>query len=99
MPQAADLLYDIQAMPEALESFVPSEMPLLAEYWVKLVELSRLLGDCLTMNYQIMRPRPSTNEVATLEAKIAHYELPDPYEKGLAQLAMFFCYHVHLHYQ
>ncbi|PLB52883.1 hypothetical protein P170DRAFT_434605 [Aspergillus steynii IBT 23096] len=100
MPLASDLLYDIEAASRPhLDSFVPGEMPLLARYWVTLVELSKLLGDCLTMNYQLMRPKPSVEEIEALEAKLLQFELPDPYKKGLTRLATYFCYHLHLHYQ
>lgn len=99
-PRASDLLYDVEATPEFLyAAFVPSEMPRLARYWVTLVELSKLLGDCIIMNYQIQRPKPSIDDVEALETRLSQCELPDKYEKGLTRLAIFYCCHVHLHYQ
>lgn len=99
-PLVSDLMYDVEATPEVLyAAFVPSEMPRLARYWVTLVELSKLLGDCIVMNYQIQRPKPSVEDVEALEQRLLQCELPDQYEKGLTRLATFYCCHVHLHYQ
>ncbi|KAL5362930.1 fungal-specific transcription factor domain-containing protein [Aspergillus floccosus] len=100
MPLASDVLYDVAAVPGFIyDAFLPNEMPRLAQYWVTVVELSKLLGECLTMSYQIMRPTPSLDEVEALETKLLQCKLPDQYEKGLTRLATFYCYHVHLHYQ
>lgn len=100
MPVASDLLQDLEVVPESISApFVPSKMLQLAKYWITLVELSKLLGSCLTMNYQTVRSRPSVNEVEALEAQILQCKLPDQYEAGLTRLAKFHCYHVHLHYQ
>lgn len=99
MPLASDLLYDVASLPGFLsDAFIPKEMTQLGRYWVMLVELSKLLGECL-MNYQVMRPMPSLDEVEALETKLLRCQLPDKYEKGLTRLATFYCYHVHLHYQ
>lgn len=100
MPLASDLLYDVAALPRSLtDAFVPSEMSQLGNYWVTLVHLSKLLGECLIMNYQFSRPIPSLGEIEALEGKLLQCSLPDQYEKGLSRLATFYCYHVHLHYQ
>jgi hypothetical protein len=100
MPLASDILYDVAAVSGSIsDDFLSNEMPRLARYWIIVVELSKLLGECLTLNYQIMRPTPSLDEVEALETKLLQCKLPDQYEKGLTRLATFYCYHVHLHYQ
>ncbi|PYI13899.1 hypothetical protein BO99DRAFT_426758 [Aspergillus violaceofuscus CBS 115571] len=66
MPLVGDLLYDLNHVPESLLSaFIPDEVSLLAEYWIHLIGMSRLLGaarppqtgmvprdsTCITSNY------------------------------------------------
>lgn len=69
MPVVSDLLQDLEVVFESTSApFVPSKMLQLAKHWITLVELSKILGSCLTMNDQTVRSRSSVNEVETLEA-------------------------------
>ncbi|KAJ5578146.1 fungal-specific transcription factor domain-containing protein [Penicillium hispanicum] len=95
-----DLLYDIDGLPDAVAvSYIPSDMPRLAKYWVMLIGLSKQLGDVLSTNYRVGRKRPSMHEIADLERQLLRCELPDQYEAGLTRASRFYVNHIHLHYQ
>jgi HAMP domain-containing protein len=100
MPVAGDMLFDIDVQREpALTSQLPSDMEILAKYWVILIELSRHLGNILIMNYRAARPRPMLDEVEALEKELLQSRLPDQYERGLTRISRFYSRHIHLHYQ
>ncbi|KKK21761.1 hypothetical protein ARAM_001698 [Aspergillus rambellii] len=101
MPVVADMLSDMDRIPDsaAAAAYLPNDFPRLAQYWVKLIELSKVLGTVITMNYQAVRPRPSLQQFETVEQDILRFQLPDLYEAGLSRWAGFYAYHVHLHYQ
>lgn len=99
LPSPGDILCDIEATHETIVGdFFSNDLPRLANYWVIFIRLSRLLGDVLTLNYQI-RSRPSLQQINNLEADIVQCELPDPYETGSTQISTFYAYHLQLHYQ
>ncbi|PYI05605.1 putative Zn(II)2Cys6 transcription factor [Aspergillus sclerotiicarbonarius CBS 121057] len=88
MPSVADMLSDLSDVPEPIFStFIPHDPPLLAEYWVRLMEMSRLLGAVLTMNYKTIRPKPSMSQVEALEADILRCRPPDRHDTGLSRPA------------
>lgn len=100
MPTPDDLLSDIEHIPQfKSSSYLPSNLPRLASYWITYVELSRLLGAVLIMNYQTQRPTPTLSQVEDLEAEIMSCKLPNQYEPGLTRTALFYCYHLDIHYQ
>ncbi|EED13377.1 C6 transcription factor, putative [Talaromyces stipitatus ATCC 10500] len=100
MPTPDDLLSDVEHIPQfTSSSYLPSNLPRLANYWITYVELSRLLGAVLIMNYQTQRPTPTLSQVEDLEAEIMSCKLPNQYEPGLTRTALFYCYHLDLHYQ
>lgn len=100
MPLVTDMLDDLAGIPESTSTdFLPKDLPRLASYWVRMIELSKQLGAVITMNYKTIRAKPTIQQFETLEAEILKYELPDPYESGLVNLVRFHLFHVHLHYQ
>lgn len=100
MPTAADVLDDTSSISQVTSTaYLPSDFAQLAEYWVMLVYLSKLLGATLTMNYQLLGPTPTLHQVEALENEILQCKVPEQYEPGLSRLAIFYMYHLQLHYQ
>ncbi|KAJ5175308.1 uncharacterized protein N7482_001185, partial [Penicillium canariense] len=90
MPLVAELLNDVVGIPEStLTEFVPGDLSRLASYWVTLIELSKQLGAVITMNYKAIRARPVIQQFESLEEEILKCQLPDQYESGLTNLAVF----------
>ncbi|RAL05303.1 Zn(II)2Cys6 transcription factor [Aspergillus ibericus CBS 121593] len=88
MPSVADMLSDLPDVSEPIvATFIPHDLPLLAEYWVRLIEMSRLLGAVLTMNYKTIRPKSSMGRVEALEADILRCGPPDRHDTGLSRPA------------
>ncbi|PGH18784.1 hypothetical protein AJ79_00197 [Helicocarpus griseus UAMH5409] len=100
MPVAADMLNDAAELPEqtAME-YIPSDLPQLAEYWVMLIRLSKLLGDVLLLSYRPSGPLPTLQQVEALEAEIMLSRIPDIYRPHQSRLGTFYQYHLQLHYQ
>lgn len=100
MASARDLLNDVEGIEASTaEAFVPDDLPRMAEFWVTLVEMSKILGAVLKLNYQTLRRRPSLSQVEALEAQILLCRLPGDDEPGLSREAVFYIYHLQLHYQ
>jgi hypothetical protein len=100
MPSAADLLGDVDEIQESISTvYLPTDLALLANYWISVIELSKILGTVITMNYQKLRPRPALYQIEALETDILQYKLPDQHEHGLTRLATFYSYHLQLQYQ
>lgn len=100
MPSAADVLSDVDGIPPSTAAaFIPFDLPRMAEYWVALIEMSKVLGSVLKLNYQKLRPTPSVSQVETLEAEVLRCKPPDQDEPELGRPAIFYVYHLQLHYQ
>ncbi|GAB1200948.1 hypothetical protein APSETT444_010329 [Aspergillus pseudonomiae] len=100
MSVPADLLSELDSIPEATAvSYIPQEFRKLAEFWVILIELSKLLGKVLVLKSQSVKSKPSINQTNALEAQITRCRLPGQDEHGLTPLAKFYAHHIQLHYQ
>ncbi|KAJ5742768.1 uncharacterized protein N7511_011169 [Penicillium nucicola] len=98
MPSADDMLSDFADFPETA-AYIPRDLPQLADHWVTMIQLTRLLGDVLTMSYQPFGPSPSFQQVEDLERRIQLFQLPKNQETVSSSLATFYLYHLELHYQ
>ncbi|EHK50239.1 hypothetical protein TRIATDRAFT_289040 [Trichoderma atroviride IMI 206040] len=99
-PLVSDMAADLEGIPESTTSaFLPRDLPQLAEYWVQLIHMTKLLGKTLTTCYQLRRPRPTISKIDALEAEILQFALPDYPDPTLSPLATFYYYHLQLHYQ
>lgn len=99
-PLVSDMAADLEGIPESTTSaFLPRDLPQLAEYWVQLIHMTKLLGKTLTTCYQLRRPRPTLSKIDSLEAEILQFALPDYPDPNLSPLATFYYYHLQLHYQ
>ncbi|KAL2828388.1 C6 transcription factor [Aspergillus cavernicola] len=99
MPSANDFLSDSTAIHgSSMASYLPNDLTHLAKDWVKYIEISILLGEVITMNYQARRPRPLLQDVENLEAKIIQCTLPEQDDPNLSRVAIFSIYHLQLHY-
>lgn len=100
MVSASDVLSDLIQMPASIANgYIPNDMPQLAEYWVLLIQLSKLLGDVLTLCYQPFGPSPTLHQIETLETEILQLQIPERCGIEQSRLASFYLYHLQLHYQ
>ncbi|KAL7932891.1 fungal-specific transcription factor domain-containing protein [Trichoderma chlorosporum] len=99
-PLALDIAIDLEGIPESVSSaFFPRDLPRLAEYWIQLIQMTKLLGKTLMLCYQLRRPKPTINQIDTLEADLMRFNMPEQPDPALSRLATFYYYHVQLHYQ
>lgn len=99
MPSVDDMLSDLAGLPESItEAYMPKDLPQLADYWVTMIRLSRLLGDTLALSYQPFGASPSLQQVEALEQEILRFQLPGN-SSDQSRLATFYLYHLQLHYQ
>lgn len=100
MASAADLQSDVAGIPPSTAAtFIPPDLPWMAQHWVTLIKMSKILGAVLKLNYQTLRDRPSLARVEALEAEIMLCHPPADVEPGLSCEAVFYVYHLQLHYQ
>lgn len=102
MARAEDLLSDLEGVGrETKEAFLPGDLEKMAGFWVMLVEMSKVLGKVLKLNYQALRGKPGLGEVEALEAQILSCQCPgvDGGDGGLSREAVFYVCHLQLHYQ
>lgn len=100
MTSAADLQSDIAAIPASTTaSFIPHDLSWMAQHWVTLIEMSKILGAVLKLNYQTLRARPSLAQVEALEAEIMLCRPSADVEPGLSRESVFYIHHLQLHYQ
>lgn len=103
MAKVEDLLSDLEGVDGVVkEAFLPKDLERMAGFWVMLVEMSKVLGKVLKLNYQALRGRPRLGEVEALEAQILSCRCPDVCDgdgSGLSREAVFYVYHLQLHYQ
>lgn len=100
MVSSADVLSDLTQIPASIASaYIPEDFSQLAHYWITLIELSKLLGDVLTLCYQPFGPSPTLRQIELLEAKLLQMQLPERYAIEQSRLTSFYLYHLQLHYQ
>jgi hypothetical protein len=100
MVSAADVLSDLTQIPASIANgYIPDDLPQLADYWIILIRLSKLLGDVLALCYQPFGPSPRLQQIEALEAKILQFKIPDRCDSEQSRLASFYLYHLQLHYQ
>ncbi|KAB8218256.1 C6 transcription factor [Aspergillus novoparasiticus] len=100
MPSSIDMLSDMTGLPEAVASaYIPTDLSRLADCWVTMIHLSKLLGDVLSLSYRPFGPYPSLHQVEATEAEILLFQFPDNPGADRSRLATFYMYHLQLHYQ
>jgi hypothetical protein len=93
------MLYDFQDVPVLVSAgFMPDDLPLLAGYWIRLIDLTKLLGAALSMNYKACTPKALPDQVDALEAEIIRLK-PDQVQPGSSRGATFYLHHLQLHYE
>lgn len=99
-PLVSDIAVDLEGIPESVTSaFFPRDLPRLAEYWIQLIQMTKLLGKTLMTCYQLRRPKPTINQIDTLEAELMRFNMLEHPDPMLSRLATFYYYHLQLHYQ
>jgi hypothetical protein len=99
VPSVADVLYDFQHAPPLIsDGFIPDDLPLLAGYWIRLIDLTKLLGCVPGMNYKARSPQPSRQEIDVLEAEIIGCR-PDDNDCASSPAPRFYLHHLNLHYE
>ncbi|KAJ5168039.1 uncharacterized protein N7482_003633 [Penicillium canariense] len=100
MPTAADLLSDVAELPASITSaYIPSDFPQLAEYWVILIKLSKLLGEILALSYKPLGSNPTIQQFDSLKTDLLQFRIPSRPGHEQSRLAAFYLYHLQLHYQ
>ena len=100
MPVAADLLSDITDMPGVLaETYIPEDYSQLAQDWVLLMQVSKLLGEVLALTFRPNARKPSFGEVKALEAAILACPVDRGGEFRKSSSTIFSWCHIQLHYQ
>jgi hypothetical protein len=100
MPVAADLLTDIADMPGALATaYIPEDYSQLAQDWVLLMQISKLLGEVLALSFRPNAPKTSFGQVQALESAILACSADRGGELRQSSSAVFSWCHIQLHYQ
>jgi hypothetical protein len=100
MPSSVDMLSDLTGLPEPIANvYLPPNLPRLADCWVTMIHLSKLLGDALTLSYQPFGPQPSLQQVEAVEAEVKAFRFSDHHGTGQSHLTAFYLYHLQLQYQ
>lgn len=100
MPSPTDFLSDLAEIPESLATeYIPTDLPKLENYWIMLIQLSKSLGDVLASSNRPVRQSRSLQQVEDLEAQILQYRMSGGVGSTQSDLAKFYQYHMHLHYQ
>lgn len=100
MPSADDLLSDVDGIHESISAaYLPKDLAHLAKYWISVIELSKLLGTVISMNYQTIGLKPSISQIEDLEAELLRYKLPDQSKLDPTPSTTFYRHHLQLHYQ
>ncbi|KAL4754157.1 hypothetical protein BDW72DRAFT_148268 [Aspergillus terricola var. indicus] len=100
MPSVSDITYDFRDVdPTVFAAFIPDDLPLLAEYWLRLIDLSKLLGSVVTLSYKAVRPRPSFEQINALETEILRYKPPEQGAPSWSKTTRFYLHHLQLHYE
>ncbi|KAH6608359.1 hypothetical protein Trco_001705 [Trichoderma cornu-damae] len=99
-PLVTDMAADLEGIPESISAaYLPRDLPQLAEKWIQLIHMAKLLGKILTQCYQLRRPKPTIAQIDSLESEILRFGLADHPDPMLSRLATFYHYHLQLHYQ
>ncbi|CAG8296202.1 unnamed protein product [Penicillium nalgiovense] len=95
MPSAADLPASITS------AYIPNDLPQLADYWLVLIKLSKLLGEVLALNFKPLGACPTFQQFDSLKTDLLRFRIPGRPGPGHEQsrLAAFYLYHLQLHYQ
>lgn len=99
-PMAADLLIDIADMPgQIAATYIPEDWSQLAQDWVLLMEVSKLLGEVLTLSFRPNARKPLCGEVKALETAILACPVDRGGEFRKSSSTIFSWCHIQLHYQ
>ncbi|KAG8411859.1 hypothetical protein J3458_015155 [Metarhizium acridum] len=99
MPSVADVISDLDELPPSIiQGHIPDDLSQLAEYWIVLIRLSKLLGDVLALGYQPFGPAATLQQVESLEADIQQLQVPDKCANEQNKFSLFYLYHLQLHY-
>ncbi|TGJ82414.1 hypothetical protein E0Z10_g6353 [Xylaria hypoxylon] len=101
MPSSEDLTNDLSELPPQVRTmYMPPDFHQLAERWVVLLQLSKVLGTILSENYNPTGPLPSRIWVEATEQELMQCiaqvgELPEDASPSLS----FYSHHLRLHYK
>lgn len=100
MPSAADLLGDAAELPASITSaYIPNDLPELADYWIVLIKISKLLGEILALSYKPSGSSPTLQQFDSLQTELLQFRIPSRPGHEQSRLAIFYIYHLQLHYQ
>ncbi|KAL4938603.1 hypothetical protein BDV06DRAFT_225833 [Aspergillus oleicola] len=100
MPSVTDVLCDLAEIPPSISaSLIPEDLAQLTEYWIILLQLSKTLGDVLTLSYQPRGINPTLNQIRSLESEVLALSIPDRCSPDQTPRSKFAIYHLQLHHQ
>jgi hypothetical protein len=92
-PVAADLMIVLAA------TYIPADYSQLAQDWVLLMHVSKLLGEVLALSFRPSARKPTLRQVKDLEEAILACPVDRGGESRLSSSAIFSWCHIQLHYQ
>jgi hypothetical protein len=99
-PVAADLMIDVAEMPGVLvAAYIPADYSQLAQDWVLLMHISKLLGEVLALSFRPSARKPTLRQVKDLEEAILACPVDRGGDSRMSSSAIFSWCHIQLHYQ
>ncbi|KAJ9605303.1 hypothetical protein H2200_009960 [Cladophialophora chaetospira] len=100
MPVASDILLDLEQVPSELRhKFLPLDYEALAPVWVRLVQVSGVLGDILRAHYRATGPRPSLETIDNLTEQLERCALRGQVPESSGDCLRIYAEQVELFYQ
>lgn len=99
-PGPQDVLNDLDLLSNELrDSYIPADFSVMIEHWVSLINLSKTLGEILSLFYQQQGTKPTLLQYDALESELGKFTIHEPRGSCQGPLAMFSYYSVQMHYQ
>jgi hypothetical protein len=101
VPSIEDILNELKTLStQARDRFIPSDTERLAKMWVRLVNLSAILGKILRVHYRVDGPKPSTADIDKYSEELRNCtEEPDYWSNTVEHITLIHAYHIELFYQ
>jgi hypothetical protein len=99
MPSATDLTDDFSELSAVVRAkYMPSDLRRLADHWVTLLQLSKVLGTILFENYSPNGPLPSRAWIEATEQELMRCIAPmGERPPNASPVLSFYSYHLRLH--
>lgn len=100
MPTADDILLDLgQVSDDLRQKFIPLGYEALSLTWVRLVQISDVLGEILRAHYRVVGPRPVLDDIEQLAEHLERYALRNEMRESSSDCPRVYAYQVELLFQ